>query len=135
MINQFFFEDITFIKDATFRHMVTREDLENTMEEMIKLIYYNEEHPENMVVRVDMEANIGYMHGKDGWERFEVDEITRMLVMRVMHLLIHFFKDVEEKEMSRSDGLRFMAWCAANHDKCRGVLTGSPEPPTCTESV
>jgi hypothetical protein len=93
-------EDLTYIRDETFHYMVSRDDVENSIGDMVKMIYMNKYHPGNMVMDIDDDVvQLIYQNKWDqvrGYAKMDVVTIDK-ICLHVLHILAYYFHLNKEK--------------------------------------
>jgi hypothetical protein len=105
-LNRFCFEDVTFITDEVMLSMVKSKNMDHCIRDMVQLVYFNKDRPDNMVVRFNDDG--GELHGQNGWEQMDKEQIVKALCTRVLHFLVAFFVDVGNMKMTEEEQVWFV---------------------------
>lgn len=80
-INLFRREDTSFLTDDVLKRLNTRKDMTASLMELIKLIHFNQEHPENMTSFVPQGSDVAFIQGRNGWQQMPVPDLAEKLTL------------------------------------------------------
>ena len=107
--NQFRKEDLSYIAHEMVRDLIKQKDLNASLQEMVKLIHFNEKQPNNINVYVGSESDERglFLNAQKSWQDIGVGLLAeRVMLDAVMVLSDHheeFEKEYDDKESNRFD--------------------------------
>lgn len=96
-INVFRREDTSYIQNDTLKQLNTNENLDESLMELIKLIHFNKDHPENMNVLVPNGAPFALVYKKNGWERAPIGQVAEFITYDASSVMLDHIQDYEHQ--------------------------------------
>jgi nuclear transport factor 2 (NTF2) superfamily protein len=118
MSRSFLQEDLSFLKNDTIKELLSVEDLWNSLDQNIQMVWFNKKHPENLTVFLENE-NEGFCMENGEWVKREVEKITELLSIGALNIMVTHSKDLEG-----DNALRFMAFGKAFKKKYSNYFDG-----------
>lgn len=109
-INVFRWEETGYISSGRLRELNTSRDLNAALQELIRLIHFQKEHPENMNVFIPWEgADHAFMYGRQGWQRRDLQNVAKTVTYDAGGLMSGHVEDNDAK-YSRRQVTSFDTW-------------------------
>ena len=106
--NQFRKEDLSYIAHEMVRDMIKQKDLNGSLQEMVKLIHFNEKQPQNVNVYVANESDeMGlFLNAQKSWQDIGVKTLAERVMLDAVVLFNDHHEDFE-KEYDDKETYRF----------------------------
>ena len=108
-INNFRGVDVSYLAHDLVAQMVKRGDLRKSLQEMVELVHFNPEHPENMnAYLADASHEHGYCFRGGRWQPKARDELAKMVMFNAAQVMnehndVPHGKDFTKKQTDRFD--------------------------------
>ena len=118
-MNCFRREDLSFLAHEMVRDLVKQKDLHASLQEMIRLIHFNPEVPQNATVYLpDEKSPHGFCWGKDGtWQRRDALELAKLVMLGAASVMSEHNDEPFHTEYTRAETKRFDTFCEKLDDE------------------
>lgn len=103
-INIFRNEDTSYITGDRIKQLNSNEDLNESLWELIRMTYFNEQHPENMTAFLPKNENlknVAMTHGKKGWVHAPIKQVAEAMTFDAGSIMLDHIQDNEEMYKER----------------------------------
>lgn len=105
-VNYFMKEDLAHITHDRFRELLKQANLEDSLQELVKMVHFDSGHPQNANVYMhDVDAPHGFLWWgqDDGWKRVSRDELIRRVLCNMSNKMTEHSDEPFEKEYTDAE--------------------------------
>ena len=114
-VNAFRKEDLSYIAHEMVRDLIKQKDLDRSLQEMIKLIHFNEKQPQNMNVYLgSMDDKYGKCWKGTEWKDCEVGDLVRLVITNAADVFREHSDEPYEEEYDETETYLFNTF----HQNC-----------------
>ena len=107
-INKLCQEDLSFLAHEIVRDLVKQSDLYASLQEVVKLVHFNPEHPQNQNVYLpDDKAEHGFCRSDEAWEKIPTKKIAKLVMTGAASIMCHHNDAQFSSEYSKQETKRF----------------------------
>ena len=105
--NQFNKEDLSYIAHEMVRDLIKQTDLNASLQEMIRMIHFNENYPQNLNLYVENKMDSHGLCLISKWKECELTDLAKRVMKNAAEVLMEHVDDPFDKEYDDEETYRF----------------------------
>lgn len=96
-INVFRRENTAYIQGELLKQLNTSDNLNESLIDLIKMIHFNKQHPENMNIMVSDGGQFALIYKTSGWERAPIRQVAECITFDAGSVMLDHIQDFEHQ--------------------------------------